>query len=141
MPNFSGLGSDTPTVTNERGAKQSDSPYRLDLFPPEVMFNVGQILDRGAKKYGDDNWRGLSVETNINHALAHLYAYLGGDKQDNHLGNAVCRTMFALAISLVEPVPSTCSYCTSSDQHHKTYTSVSGDKTATVCLNCGYLVK
>lgn len=34
----------------------------------------------------------------MNHLLMHVYAYLGGDTQDDHLSHALCRAMFALAV-------------------------------------------
>jgi hypothetical protein len=30
----------------------------------------------------------------------HILAYLAGDKQDDHLGHAFCRMMFALGVEL-----------------------------------------
>lgn len=97
---FNGIGPLAPVVTSPNGAKQSASPYRADLLPMSAVLDVASILKRGADKYGEDNWRGLTVEDNINHALVHLMAYQAGDKQDNHLGNAACRALFALELAI-----------------------------------------
>jgi hypothetical protein len=56
---------------------------------------VAQVLHLGAVKYGENNWRGIPVSDHLNHALIHIYAYLSGDTQDNHLGHAACRMMMA----------------------------------------------
>lgn len=95
-----GVGADAPTVTNAAGAKQSHVPYRLDLLPPLATLDLGAILARGAAKYGVDNWRGIPIRDHVNHALVHLYAYLSGDTQDNHLGHALCRAAMAQELHL-----------------------------------------
>lgn len=95
-PRIPGVGPDAPTHTDPiTGAKQSHSPYRLDLIPALSLFDVAAVLSAGAEKYGVDNWRGIPVNEHINHALVHIYAYLSGDTQDNHLGHAACRMMMA----------------------------------------------
>lgn len=94
-PKIPGIGPDAPIQTNPNGASQSSSPYRLDLIPPLSLLDVAAVLKGGADKYGVDNWRGLSVDDHLNHALVHIYAFLAGDTQDNHLGHATCRMMMA----------------------------------------------
>lgn len=89
---------DTPTIINEKGAKQSDTPYRFDLIPHLALFKEAEILGKGAKKYGDWNWIGIPINEQINHAIQHIYAYLAGDTSDDHLGNASCRVHFALEL-------------------------------------------
>lgn len=95
-----GMGLDAPMTTNRCGGKQSLLNYRFDLLDPMVMFNLTHILAEGAAKYGEWNWRRISIEDNINHALAHIFAFLAGDSQDNHLGHALCRIYFALSLVL-----------------------------------------
>lgn len=97
---IAGMGPEAPTYMTDTGGKHSDTGYRFDTIDPKSMFVMARILDRGGKKYGDDNWRSISVRDNINHALAHLEAHLAGDDSDDHLGDAFCRTMFALAVHL-----------------------------------------
>lgn len=92
-----GVGPDAPPTVNERGGKQSYSPYRFDLLDAKAMLRLAAIAGRGAEKYGVDNWRKLSINDNINRALVHLYAYLAGDQQDDHLAHALCRVLFATA--------------------------------------------
>ncbi|MEA4884267.1 MAG: dATP/dGTP diphosphohydrolase domain-containing protein [Clostridia bacterium] len=92
-----GVGPDAPPTVNEKGGKQSYSPYRFDLLDAKAMLRLAEIAGRGAAKYGADNWRKLDINDNINHALVHLYAHLAGDKQDDHLVHALCRVLFATA--------------------------------------------
>lgn len=89
------VGPDTPTATSPSGAKQSDLPYRCDLLPAAAVLMISKTLKDGADRYGVDNWRGIPVSDHVNHALVHLFAYLAGDVQDDHLGHAACRLLFA----------------------------------------------
>jgi hypothetical protein len=85
------------TVTNELGGKQSKIEHRLSLLPPEAVLRVGAILTTGAAKYGADNWRLIPQRDHIDHALRHIVMYLSGDTSEDHLGNAACRTLFAIS--------------------------------------------
>jgi hypothetical protein len=100
MAKIVGVGPDAPTVVSENGAKQSRCDYRFDLIDGPALFDMAAILEVGARRYGEDNWRGVPTAAHVNHALMHLYAYLAGDGQDNHLGHAFCRLMFAVATEL-----------------------------------------
>lgn len=97
-----GVGPDTPTLVNERGGKQSAIPYRCDLLPARATLAVAGVLAPGAVKYGENNWRNISVGEHVNHALTHLFAYLAGDASDDHLSHAACRALMALEIHLGE---------------------------------------
>lgn len=98
-PTVDGVAPDAPIEVKPNGAKQSASPYRCDLLPPLAILAVAKILKSGAEKYGDNNWRGLTVEDNLNHALTHILAYMAGDKSDDHVNHAACRMLFAAELS------------------------------------------
>lgn len=93
---------DAPTTTNEQGGSQSHIPVRFDLIDAKALFEMAKVLHVGAEKYGEDNWRLISVQENLNHLLMHVYAYLAGDKTDEHLSHILCRATFALGVSLQE---------------------------------------
>lgn len=90
-----GIGPSAPTVVNEAGGKQSLSKWRMDLMPPRAILAVGGVLYEGAEKYGENNWHKIPLDSHINKAIAHLYAYLAGDRSDDHLGHAACRMLMA----------------------------------------------
>ena len=48
-----GVQPDVPTVTNEQGGKQSDSPYAFHFLPPHAVFAVAEVAKYGAEKYGE----------------------------------------------------------------------------------------
>lgn len=90
------LSPDAPIVTNAQGGSQSQLDLRFDLLDTKAMFRLASILNYGANKYGDNNWRNIPTRDHINHALTHIFAYLQNDQQDDHLGHAFCRLMMAL---------------------------------------------
>ncbi len=88
-----------PIHVNEKGAKQSAIPYRCDLLDDKAMLRLAGILHAGAVKYGDTNWRDISLQDHINHALTHIFKYQAGERGDeDHLGHALCRTLFAVVL-------------------------------------------
>lgn len=94
------LGKDAPITTNASGGKQSDPCCAFHLLDAHAMMALANVTYEGAKKYARDNWRLISKEEHINHALTHLFAHLAGDRQDDHLEHALCRVMMALAKKL-----------------------------------------
>ncbi len=101
MSEIPGVRPHVPTPVLPGWAKQAAAPpYRCDLVDAPALFQLAAVLAKGAAKYGEDNWRGIPVELQINHALQHLYAFLAGDTSDDHLGHAFCRCMMALAVKL-----------------------------------------
>lgn len=97
---YQGLSPDAPTVQNEQGGMQSATAGRFDLIPPKSMFRLAAIMDHGARKYAPNNWKKIEIDSHVNHALQHLFAYLAGDRQDDHLGHALARA--AMAVELEE---------------------------------------
>ena len=97
-----GVSKDTEIVEAELGCKGKQSPtfYRFDLIDAKVLFNLAETLKTGADKYGENNWREIPEKNHVNRAMIHLWAYLDGDTQDDHLGHAFCRIMMALAKKL-----------------------------------------
>lgn len=96
-------GKDAPTVVNERGGGQSDIKTRFDLIDSKAIFAMARVLDEGAKKYGENNWRKIDVKDHLNHLIMHVYAYLDGDRSDDHLAHIMCRAMFAQGVAYNEP--------------------------------------
>lgn len=96
-----GTSPDAETVVNELGGAQSKSEYRTDLVDPYAMFEMCRVLKEGAdkyNKYGLENWRNIPVREHLNHLITHVYAFLAGNDEDDHLAHAMCRAMFALGV-------------------------------------------
>lgn len=85
----------------EQEAKRDDTGCRMDLLVPEFLEAMGHIMDVGAKKYGELNWKkGLpGTKSGLNHALKHLMEYMRkhpcdyGDLQ-MHLAQVAVNCMF-----------------------------------------------
>lgn len=98
-----GVSPDEPVIENEDGGKQSDTPYGFHLLPIDSLFAAARVAKYGADKYGETfterNYTKIPVEEHINHAIAHLYAHLAGDTQDEHLAHAIARVLFAYDVA------------------------------------------
>lgn len=98
---YDGLSPDAPTVENENGGKQSVVAGRFDLIPPVAAFELAKVMEHGATKYEPRNWMKIDVDSHLNHLLAHVFAYLAGDRQDDHLTHALARAAMAVEIDKV----------------------------------------
>lgn len=98
-----GLNPDDPVETNEIGGQQSATGYRLDLLDPKAILRLGAVLKEGVEKgYKKNNWMKIPCDDHINHALGHIMAYLDGSRDEDHLGHAFCRLMFAVRMEIEE---------------------------------------
>lgn len=81
------------------GAERSgDRKYeRYDLISPIGLQALAQTYAEGAKKFGDFNWEnGMPACDLLNHAIAHIYMWLGGDRTEDHLGHAAWNVLGAI---------------------------------------------
>lgn len=103
MPNpVKGVSPDAKTVTNERGGQQSESLYAFHLIDSGALLALAEIMQKGASKYKRDNWRKIPSEEHFNHMLIHYYAYLAGDRTDDHLAHFFTRAMMVYATAKEE---------------------------------------
>ena len=75
----------------ETGAVRSGDcdDVRYDLISPIGIERLARTCAEGAKKRGAHNWEnGMPVNELLNHALAHIFKYLAGDRSEDHLGHA-----------------------------------------------------
>jgi len=62
---------------------------RWDLITPIGLRRLAQTCAEGAAKYGEYNWqKGIPASVMLNHAIRHLYLYLAGDTNEDHLAHA-----------------------------------------------------
>ena len=81
------------------GAVRSDTfeEFRYDLISPIGLREVARTCAEGAQKYSDYNWeKGMPVHDLLNHAIAHCYAFLSGDRSEPHLGHAAWNLLAAI---------------------------------------------
>ena len=87
------------TVKFSTGAVRSSDAEatRYDLISPIGLEAVARTCAEGAAKYSDFNWEaGMPVGDLLNHALRHIYKYLGGDRSEDHLPHAAWGLLAAI---------------------------------------------
>ena len=98
------LSNDAPPSVNEQGGKQHHRPYRMQAIPPKAILEVGKVRYIGYNDLGyeDDNYKLISREEHVGRALTHIFAWLAGDKSNDHLSHGCTRLLFALEMELEE---------------------------------------
>lgn len=99
--------------TKPEGRKWDNGKSRMSLAPAIAMVEVGHVLAYGAAKYtegdspGEANWTKVerAVERYGDAALRHIYAWLGGERNDpetnrHHLAHCICCCLFILWFEL-----------------------------------------
>ena len=72
---------------------------RYDLIPPTALKRLAGVYERGAEKYGDRNWeKGMPIGRFLDSAIRHLYNYLEGKRDEDHLGQAMWNVAGAIHI-------------------------------------------
>jgi hypothetical protein len=70
---------------------------RFDLLPALAMTRLARHFEKGAAKYGDRNWeQGIPLSRFLDSALRHLFAYLAGRDDEDHLVAAAWNLLTAL---------------------------------------------
>ena len=83
-----------------KGDRFNSSKPRWSLVDYPSLLPLVQVLEFGANKYGENNWKkGLSYTQTTESLLRHVYAFL--DNQDideesklHHIGHILCNAMF-----------------------------------------------
>ena len=67
---------------------------RFDLMPCHAMKRLARHYENGAVKYGDRNWeKGIPLSKYLDSAIRHLYAFLGGSREEDHLAAVAWNVM------------------------------------------------
>jgi len=70
---------------------------RYDLITPIGLRRLAETYAEGAAKFGQFNWEnGMPVTDLLNHAIAHVYKFLGGDRSEDHLAHAAWNLLGAI---------------------------------------------
>ena len=96
-------------VTKDSGKKQEfdtgahrdtqEGKGRYDLIPPAALKRLAGVYQRGADKYGARNWeKGMPIGRCLDSALRHLFQYIEGRRDEDHLGQALWNIAGAIHI-------------------------------------------
>lgn len=87
----------------EGGKRDNEGKTRLSLIPPASMEQMAKVLEFGASKYGDHNWRAagpnLSLLKIVDSLKRHLLSFEKGQDVDeesglSHIGHILCNAAF-----------------------------------------------
>jgi hypothetical protein len=90
---------DTSRREYDTGAVRSGDceQTRYDLISPIGLRALAKTYAEGAQKFGPCNWEnGMPVTDLLNHAIAHIYNFLGGDRTEDHLAHAAWNLLGAI---------------------------------------------
>lgn len=77
---------------------------RLNLLPCSAILELAKHCENGAIKYGERNVdKGIDQHSFIDSALRHLFKYLRGDKDENHLVAALWNIAWAVNQEVEKP--------------------------------------
>lgn len=71
-----------------------DGKVRYDLIDPNFLRRLAEVMRKGAEHYGEFNWtKGIPSQRYAASLLRHVYAYLAGERDEDHLGAAAFNLM------------------------------------------------
>jgi hypothetical protein len=77
---------------------------RMDLLPVTAIIELSKHCEEGALKYGERNVdKGIPQHSFVDSGLRHLFKYLRGDHDENHLRAAAWNVMWALEQEVNRP--------------------------------------
>ena len=86
----------------ESGLKYDDGKLPFHLMPWDSLEEVVKVMDYGAKKYSENNWRkGFAWSRVLSACFRHLSSWILGEDNDketglSHLAHAICCLLFLL---------------------------------------------
>lgn len=91
---------------NAKGGAGSRVPM-IELVDARAIREIAEVFTYGATKYQPGNWKAVSVEEHLRHAILHAYSYLehaqqyrDGKPSLEELSHFACRAVMALAVHL-----------------------------------------
>lgn len=98
-----GIRSDTGATDSQPAATKHDTgKTKWNMLPPGPLADIIAVLEFGAAKYGENDWRnGCEWSRPFNACMRHLWAWWRGEENDPesnlpHLAHAACNLLFLL---------------------------------------------
>lgn len=72
---------------------------RYDLISPSALKRLAGVYQRGADKYGERDWeQGMPIGRCLDSALRHIYQYIEGRRDEDHLAQAMWNVAGAIHV-------------------------------------------
>ncbi len=85
------------------GVKNDKGKVRVDLLPPEAMFQLAKVYTIGADKYGDYNYmNGIKWSRIFGALLRHAWKFWAGERIDKEDGQHHLASVAWCALTLME---------------------------------------
>jgi len=69
------------------GERKDTGKTRVDLIPPDALYELGKVYEVGARKYSIRNWeRGMLWSKIIGPLMRHLFKFMAGHERDPETG-------------------------------------------------------
>ena len=95
--------------TTSLGTRDNAGKPRWSLVDFDALEPMVRVLEFGAQKYGDNNWKkGLKTTEICESLLRHIIAYLNCENNDSesklpHIGHILCNAMFLSYMTQFRP--------------------------------------
>ena len=77
---------------------------RFDLLPPKAIRRLAVHFENGAVNYGERNWeKGQPIGRYMDSALRHLFCYLDGKSDEDHLAAVAWNVLCAMQTEMLKP--------------------------------------
>jgi len=77
---------------------------RFDLISPFALLRLARVYEKGSYKYADRNWeKGAAFGRFISSALRHIFQYMMGYKDEDHLAQATWNLFAIMHLEQTHP--------------------------------------